>query len=405
MQTSNLHPNVRAIRAHAMFGELSFMIPVIIMFAQWRGVSFTQFMAIQGVFSVAMLLLTPLVSPLADKYGRRPAAIIGSLFWMLGHVVIWLGYGWESYAIAEILLGLGVAVSRPAIEALLYDSLIEVKRTDAHLTARSQQVSALSYAGAVAMLFGGWMYTFHPTLPVIGTVLSNLAMVAMAWRMKEVPYHSSIADKTPTYREMWKQVWEGLSGRQTRWLVILPGLVTGNTIVLFWAIQPTLINAGVGPVVTSFMLAAYFVGRGWFAGKCPKLAKRFTGRQCLFMCVVALGIGFVSVALLPWWAAFPPFVLGSGFAYILADSQGKELAHRHVNSAVRSTGMGGVTFVSRFIGTVSLTATSLLQPLVGLSTTLLVIGGTAVVLALAGLTRLPRETDQPTQEEAPPLAA
>ena len=386
MQTSNLHPNVRILRMHAMIRELGFVIPVVIAFIEWRGVSFSQFMAIQAMYTIVMLLADPILSPLADKFGRKRAVIVGSALWILGHVFMAFGYGWETYALGEIILGLGIAAYRPATEALLFDSLASVNRQGAHHTAYARQHRAQSYAGSAAMLAGGVMFLWHPMAPIVAELAVTALLPLLALRLTEAPYAAPI--RKPTYAEIWRSAWATLARRDTRWLVILPGLISGSTITLFWAVQPVFTGQGLNASWFGVLLAGYFALRGWFAGLCPWLARRFGEFQAFGVSVVAMAGAFAGLALLPWWAAYPLFVVGSGFTYMMTETLGKDLVHRHVESAFRSTAMGGYQLAGRIIGISTLGSCSLLQPLLGMPVTLLLIGTATASLAMVSLYRL-----------------
>ncbi|TKW61346.1 MAG: MFS transporter [Blastochloris viridis] len=386
MRTSHIHPNLRHLRTHAMLREAGFVIPVLLAFLQLRGVSFAEFMAIQSMFMVVMLLANPLVSPLADKYGRKPMVIFGSVLWTLGHVVMWLGYGWQAFAFAEILLGIGIAAYRPAAEALLYDSLASVGKENRHYRTLTKQTSLQSYAGAVAMFTGGWLFVLHPSAPILASIFANIGMVLVAVKLLEAPFAKPIAH--PTYAQMWKQTWVSLSNTRTRWVVIIPGLISGNTITLFWSVQPTWTAAGVSAAVMGTLMTIHFTARGWFASQCPKLVERFGARMCFALCIALVFMGFVSMALLPWWVSFVPFMLGSGLGYMLADTIGNDLLHHNVPSAIRSTAAGGFRLFDRIVGILSMGTASALQPVIGLEATLMVIAVASAILATVALTRL-----------------
>ncbi len=384
--TTTHHPNLPFLRWHAMLRESGFIIPVIIAYVHLRGVSFAEFMAIQSMYMVAMLVLGPLISPLADKYGRRPAAIVGSAFWTLGHIIMWQGYGWQAFAVAELMLAIGIAAYRPAVDALLYDSLASVGKQQHHFAALTNLSSWQAYAGAGAMLVGGWLFAQHTSAPILASIVANLGMVLVAFKLSEAPYAKPIAH--PTYQDMWRQTWAALSHPATRWVVILPGFITGSTITMFWSVQPLWQAAGLGTAAASMLLTAQFAARGWFASQCPRVLAHLGHRRSFMLCIGLVAAGFAGMALLPWWASYPLFVLGSALGYILADTMGADMLHHSVPSAIRSTAAGAYSLVGRLMGITSMGATSVLYPQLGLSGTLLVVGGTAMALAIWALTHL-----------------
>lgn len=391
MQTKSLdalHPNIRPLRLHALLREANFAIPVIIAYAALKDVSFAQFVALQVYFRLVLLLADPICGLAADRFGRRKLFIVGSAMWALGHAALLFGSGWPVFALMETLLAIGVAAFQPSADALLYDSLKANNAQAQHYRTYTRQRSFMSYGAALTYLAGGFMFQASPTLPVAATALLGLVIIACAMRVSEVP-HIGVNEARLTYTQMVRQVATTLAHAQTRWLVLLPGLVSAGTVVLFWALQPVLLQANVAPWLAGIIVAGYLVARGWFSHICPALDAKLTPRQCFLLAVVCFAFGTVSLALLPWWAALPGFALGCGLSYMLADSMGRELVHAVTSSRVRATTMGAYQLAGRICGMASLGLTALLQPQIGLTATLLAVGGLVTGLSVLCLTRLP----------------
>ncbi len=88
------------------------------------GFGLTQIMLLQGVFGVAMVVFEFPSGYLADRIGYRNSLIIAFSLW----VVAWPIYGysttWAGVAVAELLLGVGMAMVSGCDCALMYESLL-----------------------------------------------------------------------------------------------------------------------------------------------------------------------------------------------------------------------------------------------------------------------------------------
>lgn len=386
MQTATLPHNIHLICWHKMLREMGFLTSIYVIFAAWRGVSLPEFMVIQGIFVLAMLFSDPFLSPLADKYGRKPVLVAGSLLWMVGHVFIGFGFGWNSFVLGEILLGLGAACNRSASEALLYDTLLAEGRAEEHQDVQARQWRIASYAAGITMVVGAVLYQVSPYIPATLTVLFNVALPVVALRMKEV--HLTDNTTRPTYRQIVHAAWSNLASPATRWLVLVPAFIGGSTAVLFWSVQPVFTGQGVATWVLGGLMALHFYLRGVSAGFCPRLVRRYGVHASFGMCIVTMLMGFIAMAFTPWWVAYPFYVIGTGFTYMMTETLGKDLIQRSVKSSFRSASLGGYQAVGRIIGASAMFGFPAVQVAFGMPLALTALGITAAIAAAFCLKRM-----------------
>ncbi|PZP39270.1 MAG: hypothetical protein DI585_04690, partial [Pseudomonas fluorescens] len=179
MQLSQLHTNNRLLVALSALLGFNLIIAVILPFVKLRGIDFSQFVQIQGAFMTAMLIADPLISPLADKYGRRAMIIAGSLFWAIGHIAIWISSNIWSYMAAEVLLGIGMAAYKPAFKALMYEGFVAANREEEHYDMLTLTNVWQSIAAAVSSVIGGLMFIISPNVTAALTPLSTFGLVGL----------------------------------------------------------------------------------------------------------------------------------------------------------------------------------------------------------------------------------
>ena len=64
----------------------------------------------------------------ADIYGRRLSLFFGSILTFLGYLIFSFYSGFNEFFIAEIFLGIGGSLISGADSALIYDTLLELKK-------------------------------------------------------------------------------------------------------------------------------------------------------------------------------------------------------------------------------------------------------------------------------------
>lgn len=107
---------------------LFFSVPVMVLFWQDNGLSLTEIMILQSLFSITIVLLEVPTGYFADVFGRRKALIYSSLFSFFGFVIYSLSYNFYQFLLAEILLAFAISLTSGADSALLYDTLKDLKK-------------------------------------------------------------------------------------------------------------------------------------------------------------------------------------------------------------------------------------------------------------------------------------
>ena len=100
-------------------------MPIVVPFYESNGLSMKDIMVLQGVYSVAIVILEVPSGYLADVIGRRKTLILGAVFGTFGFATYSFSYGFVGFLVAEIILGIGQSCISGADSAMLYDSLLE----------------------------------------------------------------------------------------------------------------------------------------------------------------------------------------------------------------------------------------------------------------------------------------
>ena len=82
-------------------------MPIVVPFYESNGLSMRDIMVLQGIYSVAIVILEIPSGYLADMIGRRKTLIIGALFGSMGFIVYSFSFGFIGFLVAEIILGIG----------------------------------------------------------------------------------------------------------------------------------------------------------------------------------------------------------------------------------------------------------------------------------------------------------
>jgi MFS family permease len=216
-----------------------FPIPIITIFWQEQiGMSLADIMLLQAIFGATIVVLEFPSGYVADRLGYRLSLMTGALFWLVGWFVYAIGTTFAAMALAEILLGVGLAFTSGADSALLYVSVkskgdpVSYPRWEGRMRAAAQISEAISSA------VGGWLYALSPRMPLWLQVPVAGAGVAVLAATEEVSAPPA-GERLRHLARAWHIVRHALVRHaRLRSAIILSVALGISTYVAVWLIQP-----------------------------------------------------------------------------------------------------------------------------------------------------------------------
>ncbi len=122
--------NITKAQLINFFSALYFYLPIATLWYQSKGLSLTQVASLTGILIGTIFLTNIPTGAFADKIGRKLSIIIALLLQVLGEILFLRSSSYFHFIGVSIIAGLGFAFMTGAFEALIYDSLKELKRED-----------------------------------------------------------------------------------------------------------------------------------------------------------------------------------------------------------------------------------------------------------------------------------
>lgn len=232
-----------------------------------RGLTLGQVLLFEAVYSTAVVVAQVPTGILADRYGRRPMLIAGSLGWGAAFTAFGLATTFEALLGSYLLFALGFSLFSGADDAFLFDTLRALDRGDefAHRTGRLNAASTAVTAAFTVL--GSLMVRWVPLAwPIVISGAMSLVAAAAAWPLREPPSAERASSFLATGASATRRV---LRLASLRWaIVILAGAHVGATIV-FITFQPIVIEAGapvwsLGGFAAAILLSS--AAGGWSSG-------------------------------------------------------------------------------------------------------------------------------------------
>lgn len=157
-----------------LFSGFYLLVPALPLYIKEMGGNESQVGIVVGVFTLAAVVLRPVVGGLLDAYGRRPFMLFGLLFFALGMFLYdWMA-GMAALIVLRIMHGLSWAVSTTAVGTAITD-IIPVSRRGEGM---GWYGMAMTLAMAIGPLAGIWMIE-NQSFQALFWLATGLSVIAL----------------------------------------------------------------------------------------------------------------------------------------------------------------------------------------------------------------------------------
>jgi len=349
----DLRGNVRKLYAFSFLQMTLFPMAIITLF--WKdhiGLSLTQILLLQSIFSVATLLLDYPAGYISDRLGYRCALNVASALGVVGWGIYTVAGSFASVLLAEIVLGMSLSFVSGSDSALLYETL----RAEGgeSLYARHQgRMSGFGQVGeAAGALLAGVIYARSPMLPFLLQVAVWIAALLVTRGLCDAPRERAPKVRSHLAEAFATAGWAFRANRHLRYTILLNMVLGIASFYPVWLVQPYM-QAGSVPLS---WFGPVWTGANLTVALCALLSHRthkLLGDRSMVLLLVVLTIaGYVGLGATGG-------MFGFLFYYLLTSMRGLrgpmmlEHTQREAPSANRAAvlSLQSVSFRLLFVGT------------------------------------------------------
>ena len=254
-----------------------FILPVIMLFYGYKGVSTTDFFLIQGLCSFLVFALEIPTGYLGDLFSRKKVSIIGLTSYVIAHLLYIFGYGFWWMLTAELFFALAYALLSGTIEAYLYDLLKRNNKEKNFHNKLAKMESVTSINMLVAVLSGAFIYQYlGPNFNLCISVVLSLISITLLMFLPDVPESRRVIENDKTKLQDIKHVSKyAIKHPEIKWLIFYPAIYGSLTAIIFWGLQFVLISTSMPVFMFSLVFGAYALCRIFWANVSGKILSRF----------------------------------------------------------------------------------------------------------------------------------
>lgn len=241
-----LDTNISRLYVFAFLKMTLFPMAIITLF--WKdhiGLSLTEILVLQGLFSVASVVMEYPSGYISDRLGYRASLLIATLFGILGWSFYLVAATFTGVLLAELMLGVCYAFISGSDSALLFETLRAGGREEQYARCDGRMTGWGQIGEAGGALFAGLLYATAPLLPFVLQIgVWSLALL-LALSLCEPPVEEVTAIKSHLAEALSVcryALWDNPAVRNTMLFGTLLGLASFYTV---WLIQPYMQQTGV----------------------------------------------------------------------------------------------------------------------------------------------------------------
>ena len=228
---------------------MALFMPIIWLFYEENGLTITDLFVIQAIYSVTIALIEIPSGYVADVFGRKNSMIIGTFFGFLGILTYSLSFGFDGFLLAALCLGVGQSFISGSDTALMYDSLVELNRSDDFIRLEGRTISMGNLAEATAFIIGGFLAQISLRTPfycqvgiaLIGFVIALLLVEPKVQRLEE--------GKSKPWKNIKKIIhYAIIENAILRAYIFYSAIIGAATLTMAWFAQPYLKALDIGVV-------------------------------------------------------------------------------------------------------------------------------------------------------------
>jgi MFS family permease len=276
-------------------GVLWFMVsmPIIVLFFQEHGLTLTEVMVLQSIYSLSVALFEIPSGYIADIFGRKQSIVVSTIFSFIGFLVFSFYGGFYAFAVAQVLVGIGGSLISGSDSALLYDTLLETgdKTTYTKIEGRSYAVG--NFSEALAGILGGFLAVGSIYLPVYVQTAILFFSIPIALSLVEPTMHEENKLDRSFSAIMEVVRFAIIDHAKLRWLIIYSSAMGVATLSMAWLAQPFFKEVGVPLFYFGILWAGLNFSAGLTSFNAYKFDKKKNNYNTLIYLSLAMIISFI----------------------------------------------------------------------------------------------------------------
>ena len=283
------------LKMYLLKAVLWFMVamPIIVLFFQEHGLSLTEVMLLQGIYSLSVALFEIPSGYIADIFGRKQTIVFSTIFSFIGYLVFSFYGGFYAFAIAQILVGIGGSLMSGSDSALIYDTLLETESKSSYTKIEGRNYAIGNFSEALAGVLGGFLAVSSIYLPIYVQTTILFFSIPIALTLLEPTMHEENKLDRSFKAIMGVVKFSLVDNTRLRWLIIYSSAMGVATLSMAWFAQPFFKEVGLPLAYFGILWAGLNFSAGLTSFNAHQFDKKENNYKMLIYLSLAMFISFI----------------------------------------------------------------------------------------------------------------
>jgi len=396
IKTVPLERSILLLRWARVFKGLMFILPVVVILYQHKGLSIGDFFLIQSIFSIAVFVLEIPTGYIGDLFSRKKVIVFAFFIYSLGYLVLFLFDGFWGVFSAEVLWGLCGALYSGTGSAYVYDVLKKQNREKDFLKIQGKNQSYEIFGSTIAVFAGGIIYKlFGPDATVFaGFSVTVIAFIIILFLPELEGIQRVVEDGKSKMQDIIDITKYAYSHKEIKWLMLFPAAFGSGTMMIFWALQPIMENNLIPIALFGFFTGMNQLFRALFSMFGSKIFRKLKTRNFSLLLFAILVAGLIIAIALPSIAnPYVNYVLLLIMSFVAASQAGlslvtKSMINHRIKSDERATVLSVHSMFGRILMAIIMLSIKFLIDGAGLQAMLMTLSPIIIIITFVAMKKL-----------------
>jgi MFS family permease len=310
---SKIEANIKKLYLHNFFFEMMFFIPILVPFWSGLGFSMQEILLIEAGFAMTLMLLEIPSGYFADMYGRKTSMMIGAVLEFIGLLIFIFAGSFSGFLLGEIVIGIGASFQSGANEALMYDSLVQLKREKEYKKKQGNYYFAGRMSAVLSKIPGALFAGIFIKLPFYLTMIPWFIAVIVVFSLVEPTIKRQ---KFETWKHFTNICKEALfKNKKLQSLLLYGAIPPGFFLITFWLYQKYMETTQVPIIYFGIIISLMNLTSGLGGKYAKEIEEKITPKLTIILIPITAALVWASLAVfsspyLIWIFAVAAFVWG-----------------------------------------------------------------------------------------------
>ena len=285
------------LKMYLLKAVLWFMVamPIIVLFFQEHGLTLTEVMILQSIYSFSVALFEIPSGFIADIFGRKRTIVLSTIFTFIGFLGFSFFGGFYAFAIAQVLVGIGGSLMSGSDSAIIYDTLLETNSKTTYTKIEGKAYAIGNFSEAFAGILGGFLAIGSIYMPIYVQTFILFFSIPIAFTLIE-PNMRKENKLDRSFNAILEVVrFAIIDNKKLKWLIIYSSAMGVATLSMAWFAQPFFKAINTPLAYFGVLWAALNFSAGITSFNAHQLSYKYNVYKVLFFISLSMTISFIML--------------------------------------------------------------------------------------------------------------